>query len=153
MAQRQPTWDRPYTCRNFRVDLGGAERDPEAQGFFEVVFPAFSVPRGMATKNQPEREVPVGAPHLRAEGNLFLRRGFTGSKELQFWWQKACKGHSPRNRTVKVLLLTADHQEVVTTWLFRQVRPVSLWYSPLNALSEGVLMEQIELEFDSAEIR
>ena len=38
------------------------------------------------------------------------------------------------------------------TWRFRNARPVSLAYSPLDALGTGVLMETIELAFDRVEM-
>ena len=38
------------------------------------------------------------------------------------------------------------------TWRFRNVKPVSLAYSPLDALDGTVLMETIELAFDDVEM-
>ena len=37
-------------------------------------------------------------------------------------------------------------------WRFRNVRPVSLHYSPLNAMGNALLIESIELAFDDVEI-
>jgi hypothetical protein len=53
---------------------------------------------------------------------------------------------------MNVKLLAEDHATVVWTWRFRNVRPVSLAYSPLNALENAVLMETIELTFDGVEM-
>jgi hypothetical protein len=38
------------------------------------------------------------------------------------------------------------------TWRLRNARPVSLAYSPLDALDGSVLMETIELAFDDVEM-
>jgi hypothetical protein len=38
------------------------------------------------------------------------------------------------------------------SWRFRNVRPLSLAYSPLQAMDGGVLMESLELAYDAVEI-
>jgi phage tail-like protein len=77
----------------------------------------------------------------------------TGSLDLYAWWDKARKGKAPKQRTVKVSLLADDHATVVLTWYFRRTRPLSLTYSPLNALQGTVLIETIELDFETMEMR
>ncbi|HEY4956392.1 MAG TPA: phage tail protein, partial [Caldimonas sp.] len=83
---------------------------------------------------------------------LVLRRGATGALDLYAWWDQARRGQAPPRRVVKVKLLDDDHATVLMTWRFRNVRPVSLAYSPLNALDGGILMETIELAFDAVEM-
>jgi hypothetical protein len=51
-----------------------------------------------------------------------------------------------------VQLLGEDHATVVLTWRFLRARPVSLSYSPLRALDDGILIETVELEFDAVEM-
>ena len=53
---------------------------------------------------------------------------------------------------IKVKLLAEDHATVVMSWRFRNVRPVSLSYSPLPAMDGGILMETLELSFDAVEM-
>ena len=38
------------------------------------------------------------------------------------------------------------------SWRFRNVRPVTLSYSPLQAMDSSVLMETLELSFDAVEM-
>jgi len=38
-------------------------------------------------------------------------------------------------------------------WSFHGVRPVALSYAPLNALQASVLIESLELEFDTFDMR
>lgn len=52
-----------------------------------------------------------------------------------------------------VSLLADDRITVVRTWHFGRVRPIALSYSPLNALQGTVLMETIELMFETVDIR
>jgi phage tail-like protein len=140
--------DRPYGNANFLVDLGdGTDVRAPAAGFAEVVFPAFVVgaARGVEQADEP------GAPAAAGE-RLILKRGVTGALDLYAWWHKARRGKPPQRRTVQVHLLADDQATVVFTWRFRHARPVSLSYSPLRAVDGGVLIETLELEFDSVEV-
>ena len=101
----------------------------------------------------------IFAPFMTGSGDstpianrLVLRRGATGALDLYEWWNQARRGKAPPRRVVKVKLLAEDHTTVVLTWRFRNVKPLSLAYSPLNALEGSVLMEAIELTFDDVEI-
>jgi len=134
---------RPHANANFLVDLGYGNSQGRDEGFCEVVFPEFRIDsRELAQHNG-----------TTAPRRLILRRGVTGSLDLYAWWDEARRGNAPRQRTVKVELLAADHSTVVLTWHFREARPVSLSYTPLNAMDGSVLIETIELEFDTMEMR
>jgi hypothetical protein len=49
--------------------------------------------------------------------------------------------------------MTPDLSSAVLTWRFHGARPVCLSYAPLNALQATVLIESVELEFDTMEMR
>ena len=132
------TRDRPCAGANFLVSFGAGDARSASAGFSEVIFPTFTLDPPAAT-----------AP----EQTLLLKRGVTGSLDLYAWWNKARHGKAPQRRTVKVELLAEDHETVVMTWLFRNARPVSLAYSPLNALQVSVVIETLELAFDRMEVR
>jgi hypothetical protein len=135
--------DRPLLNANFLVEFGTGK----GGGFAEVIFAPFAIPAGAAT--------PASAPGAAAAAlanRLILRRGATGALDLYDWWNQARRGQAPPRRVVKVRLLGEDHATVLMTWRFRNVRPVSLAYSPLNALENAVLMETIELTFDGVEM-
>ena len=144
--------DRPCLNSNFLVDLGvGDARAPDA-GFAEVIFPVFGVDGGDARDAEPAESHTVSLAGSAGGNRLILRRGVTGALNLVAWWNKARRGRAPQRRSVKVELLGEDQATVVLTWRFRNARPLSLSYSPLNAAEGGVLMETIELAFDSVEI-
>jgi phage tail-like protein len=141
---------RPLAASNFLVDFGGGDPRAESAGFAEVVFPSFAVtPPGGGDVTLPARPV---ADDAAASPHLILRRGVTGALDLYQWWSKAHRGKAPQRRVVKVMLLDEDRETVVWTWRFRNVRPVSLSYSPLRAMAPAVLMETLELAFDDVEI-
>jgi hypothetical protein len=133
---------RPCAGANFRVSFGAGDARAASAGFSEVVFPTFEL-------DPADRPADAG---VRGP-TLFLKRGVTGNLDLYAWWNKARRGKAPQRRTVKVELLAEDFETVLLTWLFRNVRPVSLAYSPLNALEGSIVLETLELAFDRMEMR
>lgn len=134
--------DRPLLNTNFVVELAAGK----GSGFAEVLFGPFAAKPGTAL--QPLATA-ISTP---VADRLVLRRGATGALDLYAWWRQARDGRAPPRRTVTVKLLADDHATVLMTWRFRNVKPVSLAYSPLDALDGAVLMETIELAFDDVEM-
>ena len=130
--------ERPRASSNFLVDLGAGNPRAESAGFSEVIFPTLPVEAAKGDALAP--------PHL------ILRRAVTGALDLHAWWRQARQGMAPQRRVLKVMLLDDDRRGVVWTWRFRNVRPVSLTYSPLRAMEAAILMETLELAFDDVEI-
>ena len=128
--------DRPHTGSRFLVAIGEHDGREAAAGFAEVVFPSFTHHR--------ERETTGDADGAR----LVLRRGVTGQLDLYAWWDEVRRGKTPPTRTVRVHLLADDHRTVVMTWRFLGAYPVTLSYSPLNAMDSAVLMEEVALAFE-----
>lgn len=142
--------DRPLGSANFLVEIGAANGRAPAAGFAQVIFPAFTVEAGSSGTGVVAAPVSgAGALGQGTHRHLVLRRGATGALDLYDWWDQARQGKAPRRRVVKVKLLADDRSTVVMTWRFSNVRPVSLTYSPLDALAGAVLMETIELAFDT----
>jgi len=125
--------DRPHGNSNFVVEFGSGASRSGRTGFAEVVFAPFTIAESAA-------------------GRLVLRRGVTGALDLYAWWDQARRGKAPPRRVMSVKLLADDHATVVWTWRFRNVRPVSLSYSPLRGAEGGILMETIELSYDDVEM-
>ena len=129
--------ERPCLGSRFLVDLGTGDARDVAAGFCEVVLPT-------------RRLADAGAgPTL---DTLVLRRGFCGARDLHAWFDQAQRGKAPKRRTLTVALLDDDGERVVATWRFRHVRPVGLSYTPLQAMEPAVLIETVELAFDSVEL-
>jgi len=141
----------PHANANFLVDLGYGDPNSASGGFCEVVFPEFRIAVPQAATARLE-QAGHGTDGGRSE-RLILRRGVMGTLDLYDWWSHARRDEAPHTRTVTITLLADDHSTVVFTWYFHGARPVSLSYSPLNAMDAGVLIESIELAFDSMEMR
>lgn len=131
--------DEPCLGNRFLVSIGEQDGRDAAAGFAEVIFPPFDHAR--------EGE---GAP-ADARPQLVLRRGATGRLDLYEWWDAARRHKAPPTRTVTVQLL-GDDERPVLTWRFIAAHPATLSYSPLNAMSGSVVMEQIALAFERVEI-
>ena len=94
----------------------------------------------------------IGVTERAADNHVILKRGLIGNLNLYNWWNEARRGKAPKRRTMKIELLSEDQSTVVLTWRFRNVRPVSLGYSPLRAIEGGIVMETVVLAFDSMEM-
>jgi phage tail-like protein len=152
LRSSNPEIQKPYGSSNFLVDLGIGDPHGYGAGFCEVIIPEFRL--DLLKKPAASRRQSIDRDGARGTSRyLILRRGVTGTLDLYSWWDKARKGKAPRERTVTVSLLAQDFATVIFTWYFHHARPVSLSYSPLNALQGGVLIETIELEFKTVEMR
>lgn len=143
------TLDRPYSNAHFLVDLGWGDSRSASMGFAEVIFPPYTIGN---TDWRPDDSIASQGSQTSdraVDNHLILKRGVIGNLNLYNWWDKARRGKAPQRRTVKIELLSDDHSTVVLTWRFTNVRPVSLFYSPLRAIEGGILMETVVLAFDS----
>jgi phage tail-like protein len=143
--------DRPYGIANFLVDFGDGKSLSPAGGFSEVIFPPFDA-QPSAVHGAAMTTVEAEGASAAVSSRLQLRRGFIGSLDLYAWWHKARAGRAPKRKTLQVKLLSEDHETVVATWRFREVRPVTLSYSPLLANQSGILIETVEFAFDRMEM-
>lgn len=142
------TREHPYTGSRFLVSIGEQDgREPSA-GFAEVVFPPFE--RAQTPGRAPD-DAPPRSPDA-AGALLVLRRGVTGRLDLYSWWDAARRERTPPTRTVTIQLLGDDGRAAMMTWRFERAYPVTLSYSPLNAMTGSVVMEEVALAFERVEM-
>lgn len=130
----------PVVGNRFLVSIGEVDGHHPSAGFAEVIFPSFEHRRESA-------HAPADAPPPL----LVLRRGVTGRLDLYDWWDVTRLENTPPTRTVTIQLL-GDDLRAVMTWRFLRAYPVSLTYSPLNAMSTSVVTEQVVLSFERVEM-
>lgn len=128
----------PVPGCHFRVEIVDGNGHAVELGCAEVVFPTLAA------------HADAQSPAL--EEQLVLRRAAGGDKLLHDWWAKACKGRAPQRRSVRITLLAPDRERIVQRWRFRNARPASLHYSPLNAMANALVMESLAIAFDNVEI-
>ena len=143
--------DRPVLNSNFLVDFGHGKAHDQHEGFAEVVFPEFHLAAPAAREMEATHETTEPKPACAAN-RLILKRGVCGGLDLYAWWHKERSVKAPRRRSLKIHLLSEDHETIVLTWHFHKVRPVTLSYSPLRAQEGVVVLETIELAFESFEM-
>jgi hypothetical protein len=129
---------RPLVGRNFRVEIDEGNGRRVEVGCSEVVFPQMGA---LHDPWQPGEAQP-----------LLLRRAATGDAVFHAWWDQARHGRAPQRRSVHITLLGDDLASEPMHWRFRNARPVSLHYSPLNAMGNALLIETLALAFDDVEI-
>jgi len=143
--------DRPYPGSHFLVDFGDGNAWAASGGFSEVIFPEFVI---KSSKRVARAQKPAADSIVeRQREHLILKRGALGTLDLYDWWNKARLGKAPKGRILKVQLLGDDQRTVVMSWLFTNVRPVVLAYSPLRAAETSVLIETLELAFDRMQMQ
>ena len=89
-------------------------------------------------------------PGLVTYPNVTLKRGINGYLELYNWWKSARDGNVQRC-DVSIKLLDEQHQEVMR-WNLSRAWPVKLEAGPLNARSNEVAIETLELAHEGFEI-
>jgi phage tail-like protein len=118
----------PFLNMRFRVEIEGM---PES-GVVEVVFPEARVAEDKRGKVRT------------TFGRLFLRRGVSHSRDWLTWWEEARRARKKLSRNITVTLLDASGRDL-QRWTFRNSRPVAYSLSNLNALSQEVLIETLEI--------
>jgi len=88
-------------------------------------------------------------PGLTKYANIVLKRGLTVDRTLWNWYQTVVNGQVQR-RSGSIILLDASHQEV-TRWNFFEAWPAK-WQGPtLNAHSNEVAIETLEIAHERLE--
>lgn len=133
----------PYKNFNFRVEIDG------------ISIANFSECSGLGTRVDviEYREGGSSAirklPGLRKVGDIVLKRGVTGSSELQDWHKRVLNGQTDR-RNGSIILLDDALQEVVR-WNFFQAFP-SRWEGPhLKGEGTDVAIETLTLACEGLE--
>ncbi|MDJ0632617.1 MAG: phage tail protein [Xenococcaceae cyanobacterium MO_188.B29] len=128
----------PYMAYNFAVEIGG------------VVVGGFSEVSGLSSEINLESYEEGGLnnyvhkfPKHTTYPNLVLSRGLVNIDLFYTWYQATSQGWIQQlNGTI---LLLNDRQITVMWWMFKNAYPVK-WEGPqLNASSDNIAVEKIEL--------
>ena len=76
-----------------------------------------------------------------------MQRGFNGQLELFDWWQQVRAGSPAARRNVRIDLLDETRQPVLR-WLLRNAFPSIHRFSTLDANSNELLVEEVELVYE-----
>lgn len=137
--------DRPFSRDRFRVEIAGITGDSMVSGFTEV--------SGLESSLEPIEYREGQDPTVRKQPgqlhntNLVLRRGWTNRHDLWNWYRNITKGIIDR-RSGTITLVDADHQTIVSRWVFHQAYPVRYRIGGFDSHDSSPLMEEIEITFE-----
>jgi phage tail-like protein len=135
----------PYSCSSFVVDLA---TNSDAM-MMRVELPEALIDdveyRAGGEKTSEARK----SPGLAKYTNLILHRGANGSLDLYQWYKETRDGGNT-DRPIRISLLDAGAE--VMRWTFHNAFPVNYRFSPLDATSSDLLIETLELTFDSMDL-
>ena len=141
MAAATPS---PFEGSNFLVDLGAGDDT----SITRVDVPLALLDEIAYRSGNDKTAEPRKQPGLASYSHLVLHRGLTTNLDLWNWWEQARNGDPTVDRDVRVKLLDASRQPVLT-WRFRNAFPAVYRLSSLDATSSDIVMETVELAFDS----
>jgi phage tail-like protein len=140
-----PTRKDPYAACHFLVELDGTT----VAGFTEVSGLASEI--DVITYREGSEPAHVRKiPGLRKHTNIVLKRGFTHSTALWDWHKQVAAGTVQR-RNGAVVLLDEDRTPVLR-WTFREAWPCR-WEGPaLNAKTNAVAIETLEIAHEGLDL-
>ena len=127
----------PYGIAHFQVEIEGLAES----GFLEV-----SGLEGRVEVEEYREGGDLGvrkAPGNVSYSNIVVSRGMTSSTELWDWWERVRDGDVDRRNMTIVLL--DDSRQAVARWQVSSAWPVRYTAPDLNAESDDVAIETIEL--------
>ena len=135
----------PYLAMNFRVELDG------------ITVGAFCECSGLTSeltvieyRNGSDRGSTRKVPGMQKFPNITLKRGITG--DLQLWnWHKAILDGDLQRKNGAIVLLDESGQEVMR-WKFRRGWPCKIEGPVLNASSNEVAIETLEIAHEGLEL-
>ncbi|KRF28486.1 phage tail protein [Phycicoccus sp. Soil802] len=137
----------PLEGSNFLVDFAGTDD----ASFSHVDLPVALLDEVAYRSGDDKANEPRKQPGLASYTHLVLSRGLTTNLDLWNWWEAARNGDPTVDRNVVVRLLDGTGQ-LVLTWKFRNAFPAVYRLSPLDAAASDLVVETVELAFDSMDV-
>ena len=142
----------PYGQFNFLVDLGdGTDSSAPDGGFGEVSGLDVSIEVVEYRAGSDPTNTPRKLNGLVKYGDVTLKRGLMGSLRLWEWIESAIRGSGDAQRSVRITLLDAERQPVMS-WRLRNARPVRHASGPLRGGSSDVAVEELVLAHEGLDI-
>ena len=137
----------PLEGSNFIVDFAGTDD----ASFSHVDLPVALLDEVAYRSGNEKANEPRKQPGLASYSHLVLSRGLTTNLDLWTWWESARNGDPAVDRNVVVRLLD-DTGQPVLSWKFRNAFPAVYRVSPLDAAASDLVIETVELAFDSMDV-
>ena len=127
---------------HFMVEWGGSRTD-----FTEVHGLGFEREIIEIRNGSSPTQIAQKVPGTEDYHQIILRRHLMeGDLEMYQWWKQ--QSATPEYRDVTINLLNRNH-EPIFAWRLRNAFPSTVNYTPLTAGSASVMLEEVELSFES----
>jgi phage tail-like protein len=137
----------PLPRFHFQVDWGGTRL-----GFTEVSGLEFETEVIEYREGNSKTYNKSKQPGLTKYSNITLKRGVvTGDLEFFKYWRDSMQFMHPQRRDIVIKLLDDEHNPVLS-WVVRSAWPCKLKYGDLNAASNEILIESLELAHEGLSI-
>lgn len=143
--------DTPYGAFNFQVSLGGTDPGDIKAGFSEVSGLSMEVQVIEYRAGNYRSESPIKIPGLTKYSPVTLKRGLIGALDLFEWIEETAQSGAGSRRDVIIHLMGEEHQPVMT-WKLRNAWITKYTTSDLNASSNEVAIETIELTHEGLKL-
>ncbi|MEW8692893.1 MAG: phage tail protein [Candidatus Thiodiazotropha endolucinida] len=134
----------PYGAFNFLVSIGGDDPQDARAGFSEISGLSMEVQVIEYRAGNDRTESPVNLPGLTRYSPVTLKRGLIGSLDLYEWITESAQSGPGNRRNVTIHLLN-DEQQPAFTWKLRNAWVSKYSMSDLDASSNDIAMEAIEI--------
>jgi phage tail-like protein len=88
---------------------------------------------------------------LNKATDVTLKRGVMGSSTLYDWLNQIRNGDVDALRTVRIQLVSEDHNDVVATWILMRARIIKYVSGPFSGKGTDVAMEELTLAYERLE--
>jgi phage tail-like protein len=141
--------DRPYGQFNFLVDLGGGGGTTGADaGFQECSNVGMEVTVAEYRNGNSLENHVIKITGLNKATDVTLKRGIIGSATLYNWLDSVRLGDETHLRTVRIQLMSEDHNTTVATWVLDKARIIKYVSGPFNAKGGDIAMEELTIAYE-----
>ena len=137
-----------YPMTGFHFMVTWNPEDEENVSFSEVSGLNVSTTAIEYREGSDKQYTTLKMPGLRKYNNVTLKRGTMAKDNGFFAWFDKINNNTVERRSIKIMLLNEDHEAVIT-WTLNNAFPVKYDPGSLNASKGEVLIESIELAYES----
>ena len=145
--------ERPYVQFNFLVDLGTGNTDGPEAGFQEVSGIGMEVTVAEYRNGTDAENHVRKIPGIHKVGDVTLKRGLVGSKDLFDWIKQTRTDGYKAKRTVVIHLQDEARSGPVATWRLQNAMPLKYTGPTLAGKGGGdVAMEELVLSCEGYQV-
>jgi phage tail-like protein len=144
--------DRPYAQFNFTVDLGTGDTSGPQAGFQEISGIGMEVTVAEYRPGNHAENSVMKITGLNKSTDVTMKRGVIGSLDLYQWLDQIRNGDPNALRTLRISLMSEDHQQVVQTWTLKRARIIKDVSGPFNAKGTDVALEELTVAYERLEM-